>query len=167
MSNGGMGRSEQPEKIIMQLLVRLLTFEKKTFVSGTRLEIFKKINPFDTEAEQLIIDALITELNEKLGADLATAINYDRGGRQMTPGNDDKTIIVVGNSHANYLATALATEGFVVPVVETRTWRPNTMMVEEARSRPRGQDRILLQPGVHHLLVPGQCCLLQHPTCGT
>jgi hypothetical protein len=132
MSNGGMGRSEQPEKIIMQLPVGLLTFEKKTFVSGPRLEMFNKINPFDTGAEQLIIDALISELNEKLGADLATAINYDRGGRHMTP-DDDKTIIVVGNSHANYLATALAAEGYVVPVVETRIWRPNTMTVEEAR----------------------------------
>jgi hypothetical protein len=46
----------------------------------------------------------------------------------------EKAVIIVGSSHANYLATSLATAGFKAIVVEMRPWRPNSMTVEEARS---------------------------------
>jgi hypothetical protein len=128
------GKARQAEKIIMQVPVSLFSFEKKTVVSGPSIEIFDKIAAFDIEAEKMIISQLVTELNENHGADLATDVIFDRGSRPSLTDDGEKAVIIVGSSHANYLATSLATAGFKAIVVEMRPWRPNLMTVEEARS---------------------------------
>jgi hypothetical protein len=42
-------------------------------------------------------------------------------------------LYLVGNSHANYLATALSAAGYKSVVVEMRPWRPNALTVKETK----------------------------------
>jgi hypothetical protein len=94
-------------------------------------KVFDIIATFDTLAEKDIILTLVSELNKKQGAHLANDINFDRGGTRQEANVSQKTIVIVGLSYANYLATALATHGYRVAVVELRNWRPNTMTIAE------------------------------------
>jgi hypothetical protein len=134
LTNGGVGKVVQAEKLIFQLPISLSTFEKKTFVSGPRLTVYNKINPFDTPTETLIIEALVSELNKKHGTDLATDIDFTRSHGTVTEDPDaDPAVVIVGNSHANYLATAMAAAGYKSVVVEMRPWRPNAATVKETK----------------------------------
>jgi hypothetical protein len=119
------------ERIILQLPVSLTTFEKKTVVSGG-FSVPEVVPPFDTKAEEEIIYSLITELNSKQGAHLAEVIDFSRGGTRLSVATSQKTVIIVGSSHANYLATSLSALGYRAVTVELRNWRPNTMTVGEA-----------------------------------
>jgi hypothetical protein len=103
-------------------------------MSGPPLKIFKEVKAFDIEAEKMIIDALVAELNSKYGANLSTNICYARGDADEAAAADaEPAVILVGGSHASYLATALAECGYKAAVVEMRPWRPNSMTVEETR----------------------------------
>jgi hypothetical protein len=95
--------------------------------------LFNKIHPFNQGTEKLIIEVLITELNEKHSADLATEINFSRGGQEAPP-DEERAILIVGNSHASFLATAFTALGYKTAVVEMRPWRPNAMTVRETKS---------------------------------
>jgi hypothetical protein len=130
MNGAGSGPAIEAEKLILQLPISLMSFEKKTFVS-TGLKIFDSISPFDTIAEQEIITALVTELNSKQGAHLATEIDFDRGGTRPAAIVGQKTVIIVGSSHSNYLATAMAAQGYKAVTVDLKNWRPNTSTVAE------------------------------------
>jgi hypothetical protein len=82
----------------------------------------------------LIIEAMVAELNLKHGADLASEIDFSRGGdTAQSSSTADPAIIVVGNSHASYLATALASLGHKSSVVEMRPWGPNAITVNKTR----------------------------------
>jgi hypothetical protein len=76
---------------------------------------------------------LITELNEKHSADLATEINFSRGGPEV-PHTDEPAILIVGNSHTSFLATAFAALGYKTVVIEMRPWWPNSMTVNKTKS---------------------------------
>jgi hypothetical protein len=86
--------------------------------------LYNQIKAFDTFTEKLIIEALVTELNKKHGTDLATSLDFTRCADKATMDPDaDPAVILVGNSHTNYLATALAAAGYKSVVVEMRPWR--------------------------------------------
>jgi hypothetical protein len=134
LENGGVGKAVQAEKIVLQLPISLSTFEKKTVVSGPRLMLYNQIKAFDTFTEKLIIEALVAELNNKHGTDLATNLDFSRSAESATVDPEaDPAVILVGNSHANYLATALAAAGYKSVVVEMRPWRPNSVTVKETK----------------------------------
>jgi hypothetical protein len=132
MSNKSNGKALSAEKQILQVPVSILSFEKKTVVSGFKMEIFGAITPFDIEDEKFIISQLVTELNSTYNTDLAADIDFDC---VVTAADTDAqpAVIIVGNSQANCLATAMAGLGFKATVVETRPWRPNSMTVDEAK----------------------------------
>jgi hypothetical protein len=69
---------------------------------------------------------------KQYGTNLATDISYDRGSVAEPP-DAEPTVILVGNSNANYLATALAAAGYQAAVVEMRPWWPNSMTVNETK----------------------------------
>jgi hypothetical protein len=98
------------------------------------MKLHSGVNPFDLGDEKLIIDSLVAELNKKQGANLATEITYSRGDAGIQSADSGKAVIIVGISHANYLATELAAYGFKAIVVETKSWRPNSSTVAEAVS---------------------------------
>jgi hypothetical protein len=128
------GKAVQAETIILQLPISLSTFEKKNVVSGPHLTLYSKIKAFDSETEKMIVEAIVAELNLKHGADLAREIDFSRGGdTAQSSSTADPAIAVVGNSHASYLAMALAALGYKSSVVEMRPWRPNTITVNETR----------------------------------
>jgi hypothetical protein len=134
LSNRGIGKVAQAEKIILQLPISLTSFEKKSYVSGPRLQIFEKVKNFDLEDEKIIIEALVAELNLKHGTDLATDLALDRGiNTDPLDISADSTVILVGNSNASYLATALAAHGHKTVVIDMRPWRPNAMTVNETK----------------------------------
>jgi hypothetical protein len=82
----------------------------------------------------MIVEAIVAELNLKHGADLASEIDFSRGGdTAQSSSTADPAIVVVGNSHASYLATALAALGYKSSVIEMRPWRPNTITVNETK----------------------------------
>jgi hypothetical protein len=69
---------------------------------------------------------------KQYGTNLATDISYDRGSVAEPP-DAEPTVILVGNSNANYLATALAAAGYQAAVVEMRPWWPNSITVNETK----------------------------------
>jgi hypothetical protein len=133
LKNNGVGKALQVETFKLQLPTSLLTFEKKTVVSSCWDSVFTEIKPFDSAAEKLIVDALVTEANKNFSLHLATKIDFNR----KSPCTDDqptagcKTIIVVGASHASNLCKQLIKHGFNAVAIEMKCWRPNSSTVEE------------------------------------
>jgi hypothetical protein len=81
----------------------------------------------------MIIESLVAEANSKFAANLSTTVIFDREAEQALSDNNEtvKTIIMVGSSHANYLATALVASGYNTLDVETKHRQPNTCTVAE------------------------------------
>jgi hypothetical protein len=144
LTNAGVGPAVQAESFILQLPIGLHTFEKKSVVSGGWENLFKKISPFDIEAEKTIIDTLIAEANKNFATNLATQINYSRVSEPAHGASEHNTVIVVGASHADNLGPLLSAEGFTVRVVKTKSWNPNSATVAEALA---DLEKTLLEAG--------------------
>jgi hypothetical protein len=146
LTNGSVGKAVQAEKSKLQLPVSLYSFEKRTFVSGHNLQLYSSIRAFDLGAEKLVIDAMIADLNKKHGANLSTQVALDRCEATQQEADSSKAVVIVGLSHANYLATELAAHGYKAITVETKSWRPNSSTVAEAVAEL--QQKLVTTPNV-------------------
>jgi hypothetical protein len=126
------GKALPAEQYNIQVKVGLTLLKKKNWSVLAGTASFQKLSPLTLLPK--IIDTLIAEANSIFSTNLATAVNFDRclDSTLADRTSHDQSIILVGASHAGYLVTALASQGFTVHHVETKSWKPNTMMVAEA-----------------------------------
>jgi hypothetical protein len=133
LKNNGVGTTVHVDSFTLQLPVGLATFEKKTLVSSGWDNIHQKISAFSADDEKQIIDSLVSEIQTKLAISIPKEICYDRlAMASAIDGNAQESVVLVGASHARKLGLSLEALDLCVKIVETPSWKPNSLIVSTA-----------------------------------
>jgi uncharacterized membrane protein YgcG len=122
----GSGSPAAPDPICYYLPTNLTGTKKMSFVSKPE-HVPETIVPVESDTEELLLNTLLNELNNKFPADLATlaVAEPDRGMTDSVPdilAHGDKRFIIIGRSHAARLAECLDDFGIHVANLSIPGW---------------------------------------------
>ena len=105
------------------------------WVSNGWPDMPKGVAAMTTSMEEKLVDVMFLELKEKFGIHLSEA-NVDRAlrERRQPPGPRKKSLVIVGASNAERLATELADNGHTIFQVKTTSWVVTAETVEVLES---------------------------------